>query len=209
MAITYVGAGTVITDTGTSITLNKNASMIDTDIMVVHIGVDLSQTQIAITPPSGWTTVINSSSGHDQPNIMRDAMYWSLGSNTNLTWTKEAGYHIGYITTYRGVDDTTPIDVAASGKYNTSASASVTATGITTVADGAWLIYTGGSGNINTSSAWYSGTPFKASVNIPSKTDIHHIALPPGIKWVKYGMSVKLSVSWPVEWITKKFYFQL
>jgi hypothetical protein len=139
MAIGFRAAGTKATvSSGTSITVPAPAGIAATDIVLIYIH-EQQNPGTAITPPAGWTLVLNlleTSVGSE-----RLAVFWGLGTATFGAFTG-----VGTNTdlqarafAYTGVDNTTPLDVAAVGQSNAS-STTMTAPTITTVTDNAWIV---------------------------------------------------------------------
>lgn len=133
-------------------TITSPAGTASTDILVASFAWDNTGGLVSLTPPSGWTAVANPVTS----GLMRAAAFWSLGSNTNLTFSLSVrGTDLGWVCGgFTGVDNTTPVD--ATGTTSTSTgSTSLTVNAVTTVTANAWEIaaispYTGSSGMAST-----------------------------------------------------------
>lgn len=142
MPISFRAAGTVVTSTAApaSITLTAPAGTVSTDVLIACLKIDAG----TITAPAGWTLILNQANGVNG----NTAAYWALGSVASLVFTLAgitdiAAFPLGYI----GVDNVTPIDLAAVGQNNTPASTTATAPTITPVNTGAWGITVFGVGD--------------------------------------------------------------
>lgn len=91
------------------------------------------------TPPTGWTEIGTRSfiSGTTKP--IGTQSFWSLGNNTNLTWTKSGSVkYVGWVAVnYTGVDLTTPIDATGTNANNTGSN-TLTTNAVTIATDQAW-----------------------------------------------------------------------
>jgi hypothetical protein len=142
MAISFRAAGAVVTGSGVPVSLTPTApagtAATDLVLVVLKFG---GGTGVTITPPGGWTLANRT----DNATTDGCAVYWGLGSAAFTAWTL-AGI-IDTITTfalgYIGVNNTTPMDVAALGQNNVSATTEPTPA-ITPVTPGAWLVGFGG-----------------------------------------------------------------
>jgi RHS repeat-associated protein len=112
----------------TSITVGKPAGVTTNDLLLGAITV---RSNLAITPPAGWTLVRSDASG----TTITQAIYRKVAGASepaNYTWTFAGPVTgtVGAIVAYSGVNTTTPVDVSG-GQANAS-SASVTAPSVTT-----------------------------------------------------------------------------
>lgn len=161
MAISFVGSKTFaaagaasgtfavsLTDlldtTGASATLAQN------DLIVINYVVGGDQADVALTPPTGYTeeTELFSDDGADANlAVWRKFMGATPDTSVDIPNSTNADYAVaGTIFAFRGVDTTTPLDVAIA-----------TATGIdggqpnppsvTPTTAGAWIVVVGGSGH--------------------------------------------------------------
>ena len=134
MAVGFQAAGAIATNIATAITPPAPAGTAATDIVLAVIYGDFGTG--AITPPTGWTLVNRTD---DVGGVQNVAVYWALGSATFGAYTiptPQSGA-MGFTLGYTGVDNTTPMDVAAAGQSNAS-STTATAPSITTVTANAW-----------------------------------------------------------------------
>jgi hypothetical protein len=153
MAITFVGAGAVVSNSNlvgtTGISLSPHANQLTDDLMIafMHRNQDDGGWSAA---PTGWTTLAAEETGDGQDRATqicyRIATADGEGSSTFKNTDTTGEQWAGCILTYRGVDTTTPIDVAyVTGSHFTAlqnkASPNVDAfDSITTVTDGAFVI---------------------------------------------------------------------
>jgi MSHA biogenesis protein MshQ len=95
-----------------TITINKPAGTIQNDVMIASIGFSPNTLTIP-TVPAGWTLVRRV----DNPNANANSLvvYWKTAGAAepaNYAWTfSAAGYLAGSISTFSGVDTTTPVDI--------------------------------------------------------------------------------------------------
>jgi hypothetical protein len=104
MAISFVASATQATNYGgTSIVVNKPTGTTSGDVMIAVLGG---------TPAtlSGWT-LLGSAAGGSSMKTVR-AFYKVAGASepTSYTWTISSSATQAFIATYRGVDNTTPVD---------------------------------------------------------------------------------------------------
>jgi len=151
--ITFVGAGSVVSNgtlIGTSgLTLTPHASTLTDDIMVavIHRNDELNNLWNAL---SGWDIVdqITTTAGQDMGSVVyyRIATSDSEGAATFINTDTTAEQTAGCILTYRGIDTTTPWDVAFNNPLHFISRTDKAATNvdafdpITTVTDGAVVI---------------------------------------------------------------------
>jgi hypothetical protein len=142
MAITFRAAGTVVTNSGSPLSIipTAPAGTVSTDIILLAFKFG-GGTSVVFTPPTGWTLANRTN------NLTTDgcAVYWGLGSASFTAWTLSGitdtitAFTLGYI----GVNNTTPMDVAALGQNNVSATTEPTPA-ITPITSMAWLVGFGG-----------------------------------------------------------------
>ncbi len=136
-AITFIRtAGTVVTgDQPTSITLTAPTGVAATDVVLAVFYFD-GGTGVTFTPPAGWTLAVRTNS----TTVQGQAVYWALGNVASYAFTLGgAPTIIGFTLAYTGVDNTTPMDVAAVGQANVSGTL-ITAPSIITVTANAMLV---------------------------------------------------------------------
>ena len=142
--IAYINATEASATSGTSAQVNKPANTAEEDFMMAllasTIGSDTNGSTM-FSAPSGWTNehdyTQNAASGQ------HIYVYWKVAgasepSNYNWTWTDSCGW-VAQITTFRGVDTTSPIHVE--GAVNQESSSSPMSPSVTTIVDNAmvWL----------------------------------------------------------------------
>jgi len=135
MAISLVAVGTTAQMAAGSITLAVPAGTANGDLLIAQVS---SSDTGASNPQTGWNTLIitQARTGEDW------AWYWRLAASepANYTWSWGAGSGPGNIIAYRGVDQVTPIDVAAAAGTAATSGTTLTAPTRTTVTPGALLV---------------------------------------------------------------------
>jgi PKD repeat protein/methionine-rich copper-binding protein CopC len=126
-SITFKGATSAANTTTTTLDIARPAGTIAGDVLVGLVSI---RTSPVITPPAGWSLVIDTQNG----STIRQAAYvHTVGASepSTYTWTfSSAMSATGGILAYSGVDPITPIDSVAG--LATASSATVTAPSITT-----------------------------------------------------------------------------
>lgn len=150
-----------------SLTIDKPSGTSTGDVMLASISVRTSA--ISVTAPAGWTVI------RDTPQAAGDGMrlvtYYRVaaaGEPASYTWTFSGGTHagaVGGITTYSGVDNSTPIDAQAGG-VTASATTHVAPTVSATVADDMLVTVH----SMASSATWTVPTGMSESVDIASGT---------------------------------------
>lgn len=129
---------------GATVAITKPAGTAGTDILVAFFGSGTGSggTSGSFTAPAGWTAISAAATANlGAAQAINLAGFWSLGSNTNLTFTKTGTVaDMGWVCLgFTGVDNTTPID--AVGTTNSSTGATTLTTNAVTVAtSGAWHV---------------------------------------------------------------------
>jgi hypothetical protein len=134
MAISIGASATTDQGWGTTLTINKPASVADGDVMVAFVQVVNSDA--TITAPSGWTLEATANGAY-----VYQRMYWKVASSEGASyqWSwATASPASGGITRYSGVNTTTVEDVAS--RTNTGTSAAPRGLTITTATDGACVV---------------------------------------------------------------------
>lgn len=137
MALSFIAASSGNNGGGaTTLVLSVPASTLDGDIMIATVTVR-GGTGTTITAPAGWNLIRRVDS---TTTLAAQATYWRKAASepASYTWTISSNKASGGIETYRGVNQTTPID-AENGQANASAT-NITAPSITTTANGAMLV---------------------------------------------------------------------
>jgi hypothetical protein len=123
--ILYRSSASAVVNSGTSITINKPAGLVDGDVMVASIG--FSSGGATITPQdAGWTFVSRAVNGAGASV----AVYVQVASGepANYTWDLSAALAIGgTVTAYTGVDTTTPVDTSGISSNGTTTASISTA----------------------------------------------------------------------------------
>ena len=166
MAITFVAAGTGAAGTTTA-TPGMPAGATTDDLLILVIegeGEDVNADGV----PTGWTSIGSVASATDGAvDRTRCTVAWAWYDAGISRVVPDAGNHtIAQIFAFRGVDTTTPFDVASTtGTNATNATSHTAATGMTTSTDGAMVVlaYTHGDGTLTNPSAW-------ANANLASAT---------------------------------------
>jgi MSHA biogenesis protein MshQ len=99
------------------LTIDKPAGTSQGDVMLASISVRTSA--ISVTPPAGWTPLRDTQqAAGDSLRLLTYYRVATTGEPANYTFTFSGGTHagaVGGITSYSGVDTTTPIDAQAGG----------------------------------------------------------------------------------------------
>lgn len=121
----------------TSLSLTKPTGTVAGDVMIAVVGVDAVDTTTTMAS-TGWTRILHSNNGS---SVTVDSFYKvataSEGASYSFSWTGSSRA-AGGITTYLGVDNSTPLDVT--GTNNTGSGSSVTANAVTTVSANAQVV---------------------------------------------------------------------
>lgn len=139
------GASVILAEggtTSTSLVVNVPAGVADNDVLVTFLGIGSA----GLTPPSGWN-LIGQATGQ---SVISSYVYYHIvtsaaGEPASYTWSGwTAARSTAEGARYSGVDNTTPIDVAASSLSNAAGATTLVLPSITTVTDGAMLVSCGG-----------------------------------------------------------------
>jgi hypothetical protein len=138
MAISYIASSQAIV-TGTSVAPAVPTGTVAGDVMIATVNVDAA---VTISPPTGWTAATPNTSGSHQTA----RLFWKVAtSGETATTFSHPGASVAMsavVSTYRGVDNTTPMDSAGVASSNAS-SLNVPAPSITTVTADAWVVWAG------------------------------------------------------------------
>ena len=128
-----------------SVVLRRPAGTLDGDVLVANIDADANPTMSSV--PAGWSAVTGAltdttyarvfSYYHVVASAAAEPSAFAFRLSAAKRWN-------GGITTFHGVNRSTPFDTAAATKVVTSSTTSITAPGVTTVTPGAMLV--GGAG---------------------------------------------------------------
>ncbi len=120
----------------------KSVTIASADWMAIQFAIapaPVTLTPPTITPPGGWTLVRS-----DTKDGTRSSLYSKIAASEGANWTfsiSPSSPTIGEVVVYYNVDTTTPVE-ANNGQTNAS-STSVTAPSVTTLTDGAHLVFFG------------------------------------------------------------------
>lgn len=129
---TFVGASSVSTNNGTTVTIAVPAGTADGDLMLMAFAKDTN----SWTAPAGWTLIQAEGS---LASVKYGAVYyrWAASEPANYQWVGNANSDAeAIISVYRGVHLTTPINVSAESLLTTSASTIDVPDATSTVASG-------------------------------------------------------------------------
>ena len=125
MAITHVNTTTAVGAGTGDLAINVPASLADGDVMYAFLcHADDTPTVTLDTAPGGWTVVdtkIGNNTAASNPRfwLYRRVVTSAVGEPGSYTWGWDlTGSFCGGITAYRGVDNTTPEDVATGTQAN-------------------------------------------------------------------------------------------
>ncbi|MER8030725.1 hypothetical protein ABTZ78_17400 [Streptomyces bauhiniae] len=154
MAISYVAAATVANSTisTTSLACNVPSGTAAGDVMVAVIS--RATTGSTVSTPSGWTIVpsfpVTNSNGTTLLAFYRVA---SASEPASYTFTGSAQKWCIAICTYRGVDNTSPINASAAAADTTNRAAH-TSPSVTTTAANCWVLAAYCDRGTSTASTW-------------------------------------------------------
>src|SRR6476469_3085770 len=120
--------------TATDTVVSKDASVANGDFLLAGVYVE---NDVAITAPSGWTLI----GDIDHAAAAYDLwLYYKFAASegASWTWTHASAWEMGLVAAYTGVDTSNPLDATFTSNQGTGTTG--TATGITTVTDGAMLV---------------------------------------------------------------------
>jgi hypothetical protein len=142
--ITFVAASNTTYASRTTTTVTKPTGTADGDVILLGIFNGNTTEAVDPTPPAGFTILTGLPAGATDGGFeVETRIYWKVASSEGASWdfTHSTSTTQGFAVTYRNVDTGTPIDVNCT--YNSGTGATSTATGVTTVTDGAMLVFMG------------------------------------------------------------------
>lgn len=155
MAITYQGAGTAAANTvaATSLSVAYPTGITAGDVIVLAVG---CSNATAPTNPSGFTSGVTGTSGGSSP-AFRISYKVATGSESgSLSVATPSSTSQGRMFLFRGVDQTTPIDVTGTTFGSSTATAAYNLPTLTTTTTGVTLVWYGGANAA--SGTWTSPT---------------------------------------------------
>jgi hypothetical protein len=148
-----------------SLVLNKPNNAVANDVMIASIA---SAGAGSVTPPASWTAIDSSSSTNGTNTVGLKTYYHVVSGSDGASYTftvSGATACVGATADYRGVDTNNVIDNAgAAHSANTGTGVTDTATGVTTVDDGAEIVVSQGSQSSGGSFATISGMNERSDV---------------------------------------------
>ena len=149
MAITYVGVSTAGDSNGSGLTGVTRPSTTTDDVLIADLYYESGTTPEtgAIAFSNGtWTKVHHQTQTGTTPDfthVRYISKYAGEGSTFNITWNANIGstWRTLVVTAHRGQDTSTPQDATATIQAGGSSDSTAIAPGLTTVTNGAWLIY--------------------------------------------------------------------
>jgi hypothetical protein len=150
-AIAFVASSTAQTSTGgaTSLTIGAPTGVVAGELEIASVS---TQGTSVITPPSGWTQIIDTQVG----TSLQQASFWHLAgaSEGTSTWTfGSSSKAAGGIVAYSGVDTTSIVDAAAAQTGTSGTSATIPS--VASVYSGDLVL---GIGSFNNSGTLIAGT---------------------------------------------------
>ena len=143
MAIDHVSTDTTAdAGAGATIVLTLPTGLTSSNVCILTLAsADPSAGVGDFTAPSGWTS-INTQITQFAGGGVGVHMWWCLGNNANLTFTKSGAvtWYGATIAAFSGVNTTTPIDATGTQNSNTGAS-SLTVNSVTIATNNAWEIF--------------------------------------------------------------------
>lgn len=151
-------------------------------------------TTVLATNPSGWTQVYSSNRGGSLPSLWVGMLTAAGSESGSLTVSHGTSVAIGGMIRVPGVDQTTPLDVAASTQQNSSAASTLVLPSITTTTGNTLLVAVGciNSLTANASACVGSGTfaeDFDRSAGTRAATMWHSV-------WSGSGASSASTITW-------------
>ena len=122
-------------NTTVSLSVNKPASTVDGNLMVMVLWVD--RTTSAITPPGGWNLINTQTFGSTLHNT-----YYKVASGEGASYSigsSPSSFMAAGIASFSGTDTVSPLQTSS---VNTNTSGTATGTGITTTNDNTLLVMT-------------------------------------------------------------------
>lgn len=139
--ITYVGAGTVFDTAATSGTVPAPAGFAAGDLLLMQFGCNVTGT---VTTPAGWTS-INLYAGTDYHSYLWYRI--ADGTETSGVTLSNGVAFTAVMWAYRGVNTTTPFDVAMATTATTTGVTTIVAPSLTPVTTGDIFVYAGSGAN--------------------------------------------------------------
>lgn len=137
-AVSFV-ASTFKQGTGTTAVADKPSGTSPGDVILALV---FSNNQSTVTPPAGWT-LLSTQSWVTSGVTLYNHVYWKLaGSSEPATYTFSMGSGAPWVIldTYRGVDQTTPIQTFNTASVNSATSPDITFSSLTPARDGSRLV---------------------------------------------------------------------
>ncbi|MFJ6085159.1 hypothetical protein ACIQI8_27500 [Streptomyces sp. NPDC092369] len=139
MSISHVATASAVTSTptATSLACNVPAGTADTDVMIMLVS--RASGTATVTTPSGWTVIPNFPVTNSNGTAL--AGFYRVASSEPASYTVafSTGKAIIAISSYRGVDNTTPIHQSAAAA-DTTTRAAHTSPSVTTTLANCWIV---------------------------------------------------------------------
>lgn len=127
MAIVRGNTQTVTNGTATSLAVNRPTGLANGDVLITTCGTDT----LTSLEPSGFTWIANAvTTANEDVTVAYKVVTNAAGEPATYTWTGLGGRSSIAMTAYRGVDNATPLDIAAVTNTGTG-SVSLSATTVT------------------------------------------------------------------------------
>jgi hypothetical protein len=134
--ITFRSAASTFTNGATSLVIPVPAGVQQGDVLIAQVGVRNNPT---ITPPAGWTLVLDTPSGTTMRQVAFVHVVTAAAEPASYAWTfSTSQIAAGAIAAYSGVDTASPVDTSA-GQANASSTA-LTAPSVNPTGTGDMLI---------------------------------------------------------------------
>ena len=186
MAVSFVAAGTTGAGTG-AVTPGMPAGATTGDLILLHIEGEGEDANADGSPTGGaWTLVGTVASATDGlTDRTRHTIYWAwYDAGLNRTVPDAGNHTLAVLTAWRGVDSTTPFDVASVSSSSATNNTSVSITGLTTVTDGAMIVASSSAGDDTTYTSWANAS----LASITEAVDITTTSGSDGSIHVAYGI---------------------
>jgi hypothetical protein len=172
-AIVIESKSTGTTSNGTSVTVTKPSGLADNDVLLAFVSKD---DDVDMTPPGSWIEITNA--GTLAGNDMRLAVYYKVipdaaSEGFSYIWSGDRELWRVLILRLSGVDNDTPLDVAASHE-NYENDTSPLSTEVTTATDGALVFAVAYTDTFSNGITGPSGTTLVNSYDDANTLEIRH-----------------------------------
>lgn len=145
MAISLVGVGTFVAATTSPQTFTLPGGVTTDDLIIVHIGAGEDSPEPTITSSPGGYEIRGTKLFLDYgPGALNQWIYWKIAgsseSNPSFSTSEPAGGFYGYTAVFRGVDTTSPFDLASVSQGTDASASTFTPPSVDTQTANAWVV---------------------------------------------------------------------